>query len=92
MIGSQILTAGGVITASGETLSLESGGKTVVVVSGTSTQTESLGRIIASFGGFSPTTAGPAYVTASKAGLSKVMDVWILGVAFGMGLVGAVMI
>ncbi|CZR61651.1 uncharacterized protein PAC_11548 [Phialocephala subalpina] len=92
VIGSQILTAGGVITASGETLSLESGGKTVVVVSGTSTQTESLGGIIASFGGFSPTTAGPAYVTASKAGLSKVMDVWILGVAFGMGLVGVVMI
>ncbi|KAF8857297.1 hypothetical protein BDZ45DRAFT_803432 [Acephala macrosclerotiorum] len=58
-----IFTAGGsaytgVITASGETLSLESGGKTVVLVSGTSTQIESLCGIIASFRGFSPTTAG----------------------------------
>ncbi|KUJ19043.1 uncharacterized protein LY89DRAFT_716658 [Mollisia scopiformis] len=89
VIESQTLTAGGVVTASGETLSLASGGQTVVVVSGTSTKTESLGGIIASVGGFKTGTATPSYITASKGGLSKILDFWVLTAAIGTGLAAA---
>jgi hypothetical protein len=49
-----------VITVSGETLSLASGGSSVVIVSGGQTQTLGLGGIIASVGGFTTSTDSPA--------------------------------
>jgi hypothetical protein len=67
-------------------VSLASGGQTVVVVSGSSTSTENLGGVIASVGGFATGTSTPVYVTASTAESSRRLDIWVLGAAFGVGL------
>jgi hypothetical protein len=86
VIGSQTLTEGGVITASGETLSLAPGGSSVVMISGSSTKTESVGAAIASIGGFA--TPLPSYVAASHASYQLFPSIWVMGiVGFCLGLV-----
>jgi hypothetical protein len=78
VIGSQTLTEGGVITASGETLSLAPGGSSVVMISGSSTKIESVGAAIASIGGFA--TAPPSYVAASHASYQQFASIWVMGI------------
>jgi hypothetical protein len=67
VIGEQTLTKGGVISASGETLSLAPGGSSVLIMNGASTKTESLGGVIISVGGFAAPTSKPTDVTGSSA-------------------------
>lgn len=77
VIGGETLTEGGVITASGETLSLAQGGSSVVIISGSSTKIESMGAAIASIGGFA--TASPSYVAASHASSQQFASIWVMG-------------
>jgi hypothetical protein len=88
VIGSQTLTEGGVITASGETLSLAPGGSSVVMISGSSTKIESMGAAIASIGGFA--TASPSYVTASHASSQQFTSIWVMGFV-GLSWVGCML-
>lgn len=89
VIGSQTLTRGGVITASGVTLSFATAGGTVVQISGGTTSTESLGGIINSVGGFS--TATPTYVTASKANHERPIS-WALSLGLFAGVLGVLVL
>jgi hypothetical protein len=75
VIGGETLTRGGVITASGETLSLAPEGSSMVIVSGTSTKTQSLGGVIISVGGFATTTSKPTDVRGSSAHSGQLSDI-----------------
>ncbi|KAL2074841.1 hypothetical protein VTL71DRAFT_8620 [Oculimacula yallundae] len=66
VVGSQTLTPGGAVTASGQTFSLETGGATLVVVESDSTSTQGLGGIINSLGGFVGTATGNEGVNATS--------------------------
>ena len=71
VIGGETLTKGGVVTAFLETLSLGSGGSSLVIMSGASTKTESVGGVIISVGGFATATSKSTDVTGASAHLVK---------------------
>jgi hypothetical protein len=92
VIGGETLTKGGMITASGQTLSLATGGSSMVIVSGTSTKTESLGGVIISVGGFATTTSKPTVITASSAHLIAFPDVRYVCVAAAISGLGSILL
>ncbi|KAG4436711.1 hypothetical protein IFR05_007825 [Cadophora sp. M221] len=80
VFGTQTLTPGEVVTASGGAiLSLEAGGASVVVLGGVSTSTQGLGDVINSIGGFAGTgtgssgasPSGPIQITSSGARVER---------------------
>jgi hypothetical protein len=87
VVGSQTLTQGGVITVPAGTVSLESGGSSVVIISGGSTTTSPLGGAIQSIGGFGP-SGNSSYTgpQASDAGSKRSVDVWVMGGMLSVGL------
>jgi hypothetical protein len=88
VIGSQTLTSGGVVTASGVVLSLATGGSTLVQISAGTTKTESLGDIIASVGGFSTTPPTATSSSTSEATGQPQMASWAVKAGLVVGWLG----
>jgi hypothetical protein len=86
VIGSQTLTPGGIITAGVETVSLASGGSSLVVLSGKVTTTESVGGVDSTSKIQSPTTAKAS--TNFAAGLGPYANDWVIGGCLSIGILG----